>query len=70
MRVCKILALSWVFKGALLDILKIEASYIDNDKIMARLQKNINLELFSLYIASTFHHNCFSFWPLISFAFL
>ena len=38
MRVCKILALSWVlFKGALLDILKTEASYIDNDKIMARL---------------------------------
>ena len=70
MRVCKILALSWVFKGALLDVLKTEASYIDNDKIMARLQKNINLELFSLYIASTYHHNCFSFWPLISFPFL
>ena len=36
-RTSKISSLSWVFKGALLDILKTEASYIDNDKIMARL---------------------------------
>ena len=43
-------------KGALLDILKTKASFIDNDKIMARLYKNINLELFSLCIASTCHH--------------
>ena len=35
------------FIRALLNILKTEDNYIDNDKIMARL-KNINLQLFSL----------------------
>ena len=48
-------------KGAFSDILKTEDNYIDNDKITL---KNINLQLFSLYISSTYHHNYFNSFVL------
>ena len=51
-------------KGALSNILKTEDNNIDNDKIMAKFKKNINLQLFSLYISSTYHHNYFNSFVL------